>query len=192
MRNEQCSLEEFKGRVRGGEASHGDPDRWRRWQVSVGALRGYLEVNAITGMLKVEVESDRCKDDYAGEEARRKRVMEEVAKVEVEEGGSTKVLFTENGSDCLYLLTSLLGRVVVVQMASACRVEVGLKVEWGAGAGTWRYKEGEHKIAVPPGSLILANVFLNGVEATPVWHYKLLGVTHVEDRDQDGMEMQTV
>ena len=86
------------------------------------------------------MESDRCKDDYAGEEARRKRVMEEVAKVEVEEGGSTKVpspfilnplsetqtkvLFTENGSDCLYLLTSLLGKVVVVQMASACRVEV--------------------------------------------------------------------
>ena len=32
----------------------------------------------------------------------------------------TKVLFTENGSDCLYLLTSLLGKVVVVQMASAC------------------------------------------------------------------------
>ena len=88
----------------------------------------------------MEVESDRCKDDYAGEEARRKRVMEEVAKVEMEEGGttkvtltkisklsvftSTKVLFTENGSDCLYLLTSLLSRVAVVQMASACRVEV--------------------------------------------------------------------
>ena len=34
------------------------------------------------------------------------------------------MLFTENGSDCLYLLTSQLGRVVVVQMASACRVEV--------------------------------------------------------------------
>ena len=97
------------------------------------------------------MESDRCKDDYAGEEARRKKVMEEVAKVEMEDGGSTKViltkicstigephltiayhyfastkvLFTENGSDCLYLLTSLLSRVVVVQMASACRVEVG-------------------------------------------------------------------
>ena len=37
------------------------------------------------------MESDRCKDDYAGEEARRKRVLEEVAKVEMEEGGSTKV-----------------------------------------------------------------------------------------------------
>ena len=89
------------------------------------------------------MESDRCKDDYTGEESRRKRVMEEVAKVEVEEGGSTKVpspfilnplsetqtkvLFTENGSDCLYLLTSLLGKVVVVQMASACRVEVSGK-----------------------------------------------------------------
>ena len=33
FRNEQCNLEEFKGRVRGGEASHGDQDRWRRWQV---------------------------------------------------------------------------------------------------------------------------------------------------------------
>ena len=43
---------------------------------------------------KVEVESDRCRDDYAGEEARRKKVMEEVAKVEVEEGGSTKVTFS--------------------------------------------------------------------------------------------------
>ena len=32
-RNEQCSLEELKGRVRGGEASHGEHDRWRRWQV---------------------------------------------------------------------------------------------------------------------------------------------------------------
>ena len=41
------------------------------------------------------MESDRCKDDYAGEEARRKKVMEEVAKVEVEEGGSTKVTFTK-------------------------------------------------------------------------------------------------
>ena len=39
-----------------------------------------------------------------------------------------KVLFTENGSDCLYLLTSLLGKVVVVQMASACRVEVEEKM----------------------------------------------------------------
>ena len=27
--------------------------------------------------LKVEVESERCKDDYTGEEARRKKVMEE-------------------------------------------------------------------------------------------------------------------
>ena len=43
----------------------------------------------------MEVESDRCKDDYAGEEARRKRVMEEVAKVEMEKGGSTKVTLTE-------------------------------------------------------------------------------------------------
>ena len=34
------------------------------------------------------------------------------------------MLFTENGSDCLFLLTSAVGRVVVVQMASACRVEV--------------------------------------------------------------------
>ena len=55
---------------------------------------------------------------------------------------------------------------------------------------------GEHKIGVPPGSLILANVFLNAMDTSgsgsPVWHYKLLGVTHVEDRDQDGMEMQTV
>ena len=40
----------------------------------------------------MEVESERCKDDYAGEEARRKRVMEEVAKVEREKGGSTKVI----------------------------------------------------------------------------------------------------
>ena len=54
--------------------------------------------------------------------------------------------------------------------------------------------KGEHKIAVPPGSLILANVYLSTIEGSgsPVWHYKLLGVTHVEDRDQDGMEMQTV
>ena len=43
----------------------------------------------------MEVESDRCKDDYGGEEARRKRVMEEVAKVEMEEGGSTKVKMDE-------------------------------------------------------------------------------------------------
>ena len=28
-------------------------------------------------LLKVEVESERCKDDYTGEEARRKKVMEE-------------------------------------------------------------------------------------------------------------------
>ena len=41
------------------------------------------------------MESDRCKDDYTGEESRRKRVMEEVAKVEMEEGGSTKVTFTK-------------------------------------------------------------------------------------------------
>ena len=27
--------------------------------------------------LQVEVESDRCKDDYTGEESRRKKVMEE-------------------------------------------------------------------------------------------------------------------
>ena len=54
--------------------------------------------------------------------------------------------------------------------------------------------KGEHKIAVPPGSLILANVYLSTIEGyeSPVWRYKLLGVTHVEDRDQDGMEMQTV
>ena len=53
---------------------------------------------------------------------------------------------------------------------------------------------GEHKIGVPPGSLILANVFMSTMDTTggPVWHYKLLGVTHIEDRDQDGMEMQTV
>ena len=43
----------------------------------------------------MEVESERCKDDYAGEEARRKRVMEEVAKVEMEKGGSTKVILIE-------------------------------------------------------------------------------------------------
>ena len=43
----------------------------------------------------MEVESERCKDDYAGEEARRKRVMEEVAKVETEKGGSTKVILIE-------------------------------------------------------------------------------------------------
>ena len=106
------------------------------------------------------------------------------------------MLFTENGSDCLFLLTSAVGRVVVVQMASACRVEVfknlvvvvvvalvvvvfvvvdvvlvvfvvvvvavvvvvgrvvryhflnvqvGLKVEWGASAGTMRYKEGDRR-----------------------------------------------
>ena len=56
------------------------------------------------------------------------------------------------------------------------------------------HAKGEHKIAVPPGSLILANVYLSTIEGSgsPVWHYKLLGVTHVEDRDQDGMEMQTV
>ena len=41
------------------------------------------------------MESDRCKDDYAGEEARRKKVMEEVAKVEMEDGGSTKVILTK-------------------------------------------------------------------------------------------------
>ena len=35
LRNEQCALEEVKGRVRGGEARHGDHDRWRRWQVVV-------------------------------------------------------------------------------------------------------------------------------------------------------------
>lgn len=53
---------------------------------------------------------------------------------------------------------------------------------------------GEEKITVPSGSLIMANVFLSTVVTSggPVWHYKLLGVTHVEDRDQDGMEMQTV
>ena len=53
---------------------------------------------------------------------------------------------------------------------------------------------GEEKITVPSGSLIMANVFLStmGTSGGPVWHYKLLGVTHVEDRDQDGMEMQTV
>ena len=56
------------------------------------------------------------------------------------------------------------------------------------------HAKGEHKIAVPPGSLILANVYLSTIEGyeSPVWRYKLLGVTHVEDRDQDGMEMQTV
>ena len=56
------------------------------------------------------------------------------------------------------------------------------------------HTKGEHKIAVPPGSLILANVYLSTIEGSgsPVWRYKLLGVTHVEDRDQDGMEMQTV
>ena len=49
------------------------------------------------------MESDRCKDDYAGEEARRKRVMEEVAKVEVEEGGSTKVTKASLRFQCLHL-----------------------------------------------------------------------------------------
>ena len=103
------------------------------------------------------MESDRCKDDYTGEESRRKRVMEEVAKVEVEEGGSTKVpspfilnplsetqtkvLFTENGSDCLYLLTSLLGKVVVVQMASACRVEVSGRTLHFRGRGRKMHKK---------------------------------------------------
>ena len=78
-------MEEFKGRVRGGEASHGDQDRWRRWQVggdgdgdgdiiimnfinacikvSVGALRGYLEADTITGMLKVLFGRNKFIDD---------------------------------------------------------------------------------------------------------------------------------
>jgi hypothetical protein len=159
--------------------------------VRAGPVRGWLEAEPATGRVTVEGLSV-CRGDYDGEEGRRATVTTEVARAAAEPGGRAEVLFTENGRDCLHLVVSVRGPVAVVQLASACRVEVGLVLSWSAAAGTLSMVgPGEQKVAVRPGSLTLANVFLNP-EKPPGWSHRLLGISHVEDRDQDGMEMQTV
>ena len=51
-------------------------------------------------------------------------VEEEVSLTKVEGGGRAELLFTENSIDCLHLLVSAVGQVVVLQLASVCRMEV--------------------------------------------------------------------
>ena len=77
--------------------------------------RGTIQMNDCE---KVEVESDRCKDDYAGEEARRKRVMEEVAKVEMEDGGSTKVILIEIYSTKVIITNICSTKVILTKICS--------------------------------------------------------------------------
>ena len=144
----------------GREGVHGLGDRWRRWQVVVGKLGGWVEGDRRSWGLTIGLEGQACTSDYSGEEERRKQIK---ALVETArgDGGSVEVLFTENGLDCLFLVAVVEGGVVVVEVASVCRMEVGLVVSWGAGPGTYRLREGEHSMDITTGSLTLANVFIH-------------------------------
>ena len=127
-RKEECLLVRLQGGVGGGERRYREEDRWLRWQVRAGGLWGWLEGDTATYSLTVGVGEGGCVGDYRGEEGRMRGVEEQVSLAKEETGGRAELLFTENRMDCLHLLVSAVGQVVVLQLASVCRMEVNSRL----------------------------------------------------------------
>ena len=78
------------------------------------------------------------------------------------------------------------GRVVMVQLASACTNQIEAVLDFRVGEGTIAHSRGEQRVGVNQGEVVMVNVFmgrLNMVEL-PSWEYVLLDINYIEEDEK--------